>query len=228
MEKKHRILVFDTETTGKIPSVKSGETVYIHEYPYITQLSFIVYNTFMKQVEKKHDYYIKIPSNIIISPFINELTGITNEICETKGIDIVEAINIFYDEYMKCGCVIAHNIHFDIQMINIELQRNKEIILQKYPYCINIFNAIFEKLNGIAHYCTLRHGINICKIQVMSKENKPYNKWPKLCELYKHLFNEDLQGFHNSLFDVSACLRCYLKMRLNICMTDEDFNRIHQ
>jgi DNA polymerase III epsilon subunit-like protein len=38
-------------------------------------------------------------------------------------------------------------------------------------------------------------------------------KWPKLTELYEKLFGQLPAVSHNSLADVHACLRCYLKMR---------------
>ena len=42
----------------------------------------------------------------------------------------------------------------------------------------------------------------------------PSKKWPKLCELYGKLFDgATVDGLHNSMIDVLACLRCYLKMR---------------
>jgi DNA polymerase III epsilon subunit-like protein len=38
-------------------------------------------------------------------------------------------------------------------------------------------------------------------------------KWPKLTELHEKLFGELPAVSHNSMADVNACLRCYLKMR---------------
>lgn len=38
-------------------------------------------------------------------------------------------------------------------------------------------------------------------------------KWPKLTELHENLFGELPAVSHNSMADVHACLRCYLKMR---------------
>ena len=45
---------------------------------------------------------------------------------------------------------------------------------------------------------------------------KPRKKWPKLNELYEHLFpGQKVDGFHNSMIDVLACLRCFVKMKYN-------------
>ena len=236
MENRNRILVFDVETTGLLPKMhKNGEKPYLNEYPYILQLSFVLYNTLLKKIESKHDYYIKIPSDIIISEKITELTGITREIVDKKGVDIVEALDAFYTEYTKCGCVIGHNVDFDKTMIKVALQRNIEEINRKYPYCMNIFNLLYEQNMGIRSFCTMMSSIKLCAIKVeketpatqtsspttnaettttteVVKEKKTYNKWPKLAELHKHLFHEEATGLHNSMMDVLVCLKCYLKM----------------
>lgn len=233
MENRNRILVFDVETTGLLPKMhKNGEKPYLNEYPYILQLSFVLYNTLLKKIESKHDYYIKIPSDIIISEKITELTGITREISDKKGVNIVEALDAFYTEYTKCGCVIGHNVDFDKTMIKVELQRNIEEINRKYPYCMNLFNLLYEQNMGIRSYCTMLSSIKLCAIKVekepptqshiigpnteitkeITKEKKTYNKWPKLSELHKHLFHEEATGLHNSMMDVLVCLKCYVKM----------------
>lgn len=233
MENRNRILVFDVETTGLLPKMhKNGEKPYLNEYPYILQLSFVLYNTLLKKIESKHDYYIKIPSDIIISEKITELTGITREISDKKGVNIVEALDAFYTEYTKCGCVIGHNVDFDKTMIKVSLQRNIEEINRKYPYCMNIFNLLYEQNMGIRSFCTMMSSIKLCAIKVekepsyqqnniqpntettteVVKEKKTYNKWPKLSELHKHLFHEEATGLHNSMMDVLVCLKCYLKM----------------
>lgn len=44
-------------------------------------------------------------------------------------------------------------------------------------------------------------------------KKKTNYKWPKLTELHENLFGELPAVSHNSMADVHACLRCYLKMR---------------
>ena len=224
MENRNRILVFDVETTGLLPKLhKNGEKPYLNEYPHILQISFVLYNTLLKKIESTHDYYIKIPSDIIISEKITELTGITREICDNKGINIVDALDAFYTEYTKCWCVIGHNVDFDKTMVKVELQRNIEEINRKYPYCMNIFNLLYDHSMGIRTYCTMMSSIKICGIKVEQElktdnnsnvipKKRTYNKWPKLSELHKCLFNEEATGLHNSMTDVLVCLKCYLKI----------------
>ena len=64
----------------------------------------------------------------------------------------------------------------------------------------------------------MKQGTSLCNIELPSTtDGKPTKKkWPKLNELHNTLFpNEEVKGLHNSMVDVLACLRCYLKMRHN-------------
>jgi len=58
--------------------------------------------------------------------------------------------------------------------------------------------------------------MNMVTIDISSAtvpKKKTNYKWPKLTELHENLFGELPAVSHNSLADVHACLRCYLKMR---------------
>lgn len=189
------ILVFDVETTGLIPK----HTLDTDKMPYIIQLSFVLFNAKTLQIIKKYNSYIKI-KNIIIEDKIIELTGITNSICENRGISIIDAITELYNAYINCHCIIAHNLNFDRKMIEIEMIRNK----LTYP--------IFRN-NIIPLYCTMMESINICNITVDGKNGK-FKKFPKLVELYNQLFRYIPDNLHNSMVDVIVCLRCFLKIKM--------------
>lgn len=180
---KHRILVFDVETTGLLPKVSkvpkgpSDPTVptepteigattgsEIDLNPYIIQFSFILYNLQTRSIERKHDFYINPP--IDIPDKITEITGITKETCLKKGVPIMLALDCFYDCYSMCGAAIAHNMAFDSAMVRIEIDRNREEIDRAAHYCFNIFDATFEKTHGINRFCTMRFGTNICNIMI--------------------------------------------------------------
>lgn len=186
---KHRILVFDVETTGLLPKVSkvpmepkepaeptlyielgatAGGTVVppfgIDLNPYIIQFSFILYNLQTRSIERKHDFYINPP--IDIPDKITEITGITKETCVKKGVPIMLALDCFYDCYSMCGAAIAHNMAFDSAMVRIEIDRNREELDRVAHYCFNIFDATFEKTHGINRFCTMRFGTNICNIMI--------------------------------------------------------------
>lgn len=215
--RKRMILVFDVETTGLLPKKTrrkdSSNEVPIESYPYIIQLSFVLYDIIESRAVYTYDSYIKLPENIEIPDRVSELTSITKQICQEKGKSIIEVIESFYEAYMLAEVIVAHNIEFDEKMISIELQRNRQEILDKVPYCFTIFSKIYEKLKGVQRYCTMRNGVELCAIVVESKTTK---KWPRLSELHKKLFDVVPDGLHNSMVDVNACLKCYLKMRHGI------------
>jgi len=215
--RKRMILVFDVETTGLLPNKTrgkaSGNEVPIESYPYIIQLSFVLYDIIESTAVITYNSYIKIPENIEIPDRVSELTGINKQVCNENGKDIIEVIDKFYEAYMSAEVIVAHNIEFDEKMISIELQRNRQEFLNKAPYCFTIFSKTYETLKGIQRYCTMKNGTELCAITVESKTTK---KWPKLSELHQKLFDVVPDGLHNSMVDVNACLKCYLKMRHGI------------
>lgn len=218
---KNTILVFDVETSGLIPKRprNSIQTIPITEYPYIIQFSFILYDIKNEAIIECYDSFIKIPDNIQISDEITNLTGINNDMCKNEGKSIIEVIYAFYNAYKQCNSLIAHNIDFDKEMIMIEIERNRELIMSCVPDCFRLFQPMYERLNNIDKYCTMRNGINICNIILESKieGRPPRKKWPKLIELHMKLFDgEKIHGLHNSLIDVIVCLKCYLQMRYKI------------
>jgi DNA polymerase III alpha subunit (gram-positive type) len=219
MKKYRNVLVFDVETTGLIPKrdpiTKKMPT--LNEMPHIIQLSYIIYNIVDSQITKIYNSYIKLDENIKISEKITQLTGITQEKCDSSTVTINDALINFYNAYLSCDCIIAHNISFDSNMIKIEIERNYSKIEQRVPQILNLFNPIFEKIKNIETFCTMKESINICNIlKVDSKdETKKYKKFPTLKELYETLFRSTPTNLHNSLMDVLVCLRCFLRIKIH-------------
>ena len=214
-----RYLIFDVETTGLLPrSQKNGVVVPISEYPHILQISFAVYDITEKKIIREYDAYVKVAEDVVIPDEVTKLTGISREMVTEKGRSIVDVLEKFYEMYMFCHGLVAHNMEFDEKMILVELERNRERIMKVAPYCFHTFNNTFEKVHGIERFCTMKKGTDLCNIMVPSKlpNGKPRKKWPRLGELYQQLFpGENVEGFHNSMVDVLACLRCFMKMKFD-------------
>ena len=221
-----RVMIFDVETTGLIPKkVKGQPPPSLASLPHILQLSFIIFDTKTWRPVKSFDTYIRVESEIAISPFISELTGITREKCDSQGVPIAHALSEFYREFMQCDCFVAHNLEFDKEMIQIEMRRNSAQLAKNCPYVNLVFNAMYEKMHNIEIFCTMRVGRNICKIpfktqstnasHASSTSTSTSTKWksPKLSELYEFLFGEVPKNLHNSLVDTYVCLRCFVKLR---------------
>ena len=93
---------------------------------------------------------------------------------------------------------MGHNVSFDKRMLMVEGVRNK--------IHVNITDT----------YCTMKNGVDLCKIEKTSPTGEKYFKYPKLSELYIKLFNIEPKNTHNALVDILICLRCFCKMELNI------------
>ncbi len=226
-KKFRKILVFDVETTGLIPT---GEKVrkdipYINQMPFILQLSFIQYDILESNIIKKYDSYINIHPLIQIEPFITELTGITREKCDS-GVSIIEGLTEFYKAYMESDCVIAHNIKFDSTIILYEIERHFHSLVQQCPHILSLFDIRFNRVMDIFNCCTMKTSIDVCNIMVSRKTNpeKKYKKYPQLKELYYTLFQKEPENLHNSIVDVLYTLRCFLRMRIHHEIHDEKFD----
>jgi DNA polymerase III epsilon subunit-like protein len=213
----NKLLIFDTETTGLFPKNPSEEK------PYITQLSFIVYDLSTESIRSSFNSYIRIPDEVEIPEIVTEITGITKSHCLEKGIPIQEALAALYHASILCDTIIAHNIEFDIKMVSTEIERNLPS-LKSYPEIKDMFNP-----NRLAYYnikldCTMKLTVNACAILRITDKNYTYKKFPKLKETYEYLFKIPTpDNLHNSIIDVIVCLRCYLKIKYDKDITDERF-----
>jgi DNA polymerase III epsilon subunit-like protein len=212
------VMVFDTETTGllpKKPANASSTNVPLEEYPYITQMSFIVFDVKNYVVVHYYNAYIRIPSHIIISSEVEAITHITNEKLEMYGIDIKEALLELYKWYFKVKAVVAHNLYFDGKMVQTELRRHYKDMLYDTQEVIQLFNSAYAQYKNIVLYCTMLASHRACNIEIL-RNGTYYRKFPKLMELYEYLFGETPEDLHNSLVDSLVCLKCYLKFEHKI------------
>jgi DNA polymerase III epsilon subunit-like protein len=200
------VLIFDTETTGLInKSLLPLQYKDLALHPYITQLSAVLYDVDNQKVKKVFNTYIKIPAHVEIPEIVQKLTGITKEKCN-GGMEIGEALTKFYQMYLKCDAIAAHNMWFDSKMIRIECMRNQ------FPQMRDIF---YENVSSKPISCTMMKGMEFCGL----------NRFVKLSVLYELLFKEDANQFelHNSLVDTMVCLRCYLKIFCDKEISDAKF-----
>jgi DNA polymerase III epsilon subunit-like protein len=228
--KTDKALIFDVETTG-LPISKF--------IPHIIQLSCIIVNiertlnietkeqTVKYYIETQLDYYISIDKSVIIPEYITDLTGITREMCDLKGVNIVVALMEFYNYYKSCDYIVSHNIQFDSKMILLEIERNYQKLSEvgcENPFIL--FNTLYNRLNNKQIYCTMLNGKDFTNIYVEYKNSisckkclytpppQKFKKTPKLIELYKFLYPENPipENLHNALVDTTICMYCFIKM----------------
>ena len=202
-----KVLVFDTETTGL---QEKGASIYDKsKWPYIIQLSYILYDLSNNSALIKNNY-IKLDESVIISQESFNIHNISREILNERGINIVDALKEFNKYLNTCDIVVGHNISFDKRMIFVECFRHA---VKQYFTCYEGNEKIHKP-----EFCTMKNTTHYCKLERLSKTNHVYIKNPKLSELHLILFpNESLpNNLHNSLVDVAMTLRCYLKYVNNI------------
>jgi len=228
MHDPRRVLIFDTETTGLVPKTDHQKRLYpaLEEYPYMLQLCFVIYNLDTESIEQEYTEYIRVDDDVPILPIITQITGITRDMCTSRGVDVSDAMTAFYDAYRRCGVVVAHNIRFDKEVIKAEMERNHHAMVDRGCACpVALFHHVYMRIHGMSSVCTMLDGARIAKqlppsgaiSDPASDPSVPIRilpyKWPKLAELHRRLFGTVPEGLHDARVDVMACLRCFLELR---------------
>ena len=200
-----RILVIDTETTGLLPRSPSQ---HINEYPFIVQLSLRTYDT---STGKQTGQDIIVRPVVPIPAASTDIHGITEEIAREKGVPAKDALLLLALALDNTDVLVGHNLAFDTRVLQIELERNGLVNVLRRP--------------RLETYCTMIHGKPLCRITARNKgTGQHYIKYPKLSELYQHLFLAEVDGLHNAHADTAATLRCYLKMACAITHAPQDLD----
>ena len=204
-----KIMVFDTETTGLPP--KNRQCMDPAQWPYIIQLSYLVYDTDTDKIQDLKDVIISLGTHIPIPDESVAIHGITREMSIQRGTDIRIALFDFKSALMQCSKCVAHNLEFDTNMLQMEARRNQMSFFFPSPFC------------------TMLNSTDLCKLPSSSPAfaGKGY-KWPKLLELHEHLFQRIPKNAHNSKIDTIVTLRCYhmLVHKQDLCRTSREFRAL--
>lgn len=195
--KKMKVLVFDTETTG-LPIGRNPSITDTELWPFIIQISYILFDTDKNKIIECKDDIIKLDSSVEITEGSIAIHGITPKICERKGIPIKEALDKFNELLNQADRVVGHNVSFDKRMIMVESIRNK----MKQYFTINGDRK--------SECCTMKHFTETCGIEKINKNGNKYFKFPTLTELHNYFFNFTPKSTHDAMADVLICLRCYV------------------
>lgn len=204
-----KILVIDCETNG-LPLDWGKSPKEVDNWPRIIQYAWELFDETGTTI-KKAEYLIKPdgwiipdkeyfmakghsePEAIKAASFWTEHgyeTGISNLI----GEPIEKVLKEWVKAYNEADVLLAHNLNFDKSVVSAELIR-----------------AGIKVKGNIPGFCTKEEGELICKLP--SQFAGKY-KWPKLEELYRHLFGKDFEGAHDAACDIQACKECYLEIML--------------
>jgi DNA polymerase III epsilon subunit-like protein len=218
------VLIFDTETTGLSKSkIISPDT--LDMWPHIVQFSYILFDTETNKICKTNDFIIRLDPGVNIPDEASNIHGITNEISREKGTSIQDAMGHFFYHLQTADMLVGHNVSFDNNMLKVELLRI--IYNKKYPqYHISAYKRDLHYLTNFENvFCTMMETIELCKIETISRYGEKYNKYPRLSELHNKLFDTVPNMLHNSLVDILATLRCFMKLKYDRdLLTDETSN----
>jgi DNA polymerase III epsilon subunit-like protein len=215
-----RVLVFDTEATG-LPKTKIINPDALHLWPHIVQFSYLIYDTELNDVLVVGDNIVKVGAGINIPAESTAIHGITNQMSQTEGVSLSQALQGFFRDLQTADRLVGHNISFDVNLVIVELLR---MIYNPASNSGADVSANKNNLHQIANfkntYCTLQESINLCAIKAVTKLGKEYNKFPKLIELHQKLFRTIPNNLHNSLTDILVTLRCYVMMTGNVDLNE--------
>ena len=203
-----KLMIFDTETTG-LPKDRTVTKDNYHLWPRIVQLSYLIYDTDNNDINLIYDKIVKVDINI--SPESVKIHKITNEISNSKGVDIESVIFMFFHSLSYVDKLVGHNITFDLNMIKAELYRKLATYNDNDSKCVHHYLKMLDTINIS---CTMRENKKLCNI-VRTNASGEYLKYPTLMELHNHLFNTTPNNLHNSLNDILITLRCLVMINTN-------------
>jgi len=181
-------LFFDIETTG-LPGARNASIKDLDNWPRIVQLACLQYDNNQNLVSEEN--HIIKPEGFTIPGDAVRVHGITTEKALELGINLETTLQKFAELISESEIIIAHNIDFDAKIIGAEFLR------------AGINTVLFNK----QRFCTMKTTTELCKI------DGPYGyKWPKLSELYYHLFKNKIEDTHDAAVDVKACVECFFEL----------------
>jgi len=195
---EHMILFFDTETTG-LPNFKKPYDD--PTQPKMLQLGAIL-ATHDGDIIDSFASLVKIGDHYM-HPMAQAAHGISRDKANSEGIDPAEAFSRFYDMAMSAEVLACHNFNFDIKLIHITGHQVKDTL--------DDFDLMLDEISDLPYYCTMQSTIKFCNLPFPS--GRKGQKFPKLEELHRILFQEDFSGAHDAMADVTATVRCYFELK---------------
>tara|TARA_B110000503_G_scaffold133074_1_gene209997 strand:- start:31065 stop:35444 length:4380 start_codon:yes stop_codon:yes gene_type:complete len=184
-------LIFDTETTG-LPKKWNAPISDINNWPRCVQLAWQIHDNLGNCIESK-DFLIK-PDGYNIPYDSQKIHGISTELAEIDGHDLLEVLTQFNEAVKNSKFIIGHNVKFDLNIMGCEFYRLK---IKNNLEVSKILDTCYEKT---AILCEIPGG-----------RGGKY-KFPTLTELHSYLFSTSFADAHNATADVEATTRCFLEL----------------
>ena len=190
---KRKYMIFDVETNG-LPMKKSYDEYYcpkkikFYDTSRIIEIGYIICDR--DKIMKEYSSLIKPDGFDIKNTHIH---GITDKYARKEGIDMKEFLEIFKKDLKEIDSVVSHNIDFDSNVMLSEIYRYDEL-------------DIYDIFKTKKKYCTMK----------IAKKLYNLERYPKLKNLYKALFNKIYKQTHRALDDVVICKQIFFRLQLDI------------
>lgn len=184
-------IYFDTETTGlpnkKLPPAHPSQ-------PKLVQLAFIVCEN-EESVKASHSLLIQ-PDGWEIPEEVSKVHGITTEAAAQYGVPLKTAIELFMSYASRATRLIAHNVGFDVSLL-------------EYALCQSGRKDDVAILRKIPTYCTMEASRDLVALppteRMIAAGMTGHFKSPRLSEAFEFFTGQPLVGAHDALVDVEAC-----------------------
>jgi DNA polymerase III epsilon subunit-like protein len=191
---KGRYLFFDTETTG-LPVKRNESPQNLSNWPYIVQIAWMLVDEHGLQIANGSNI---IKQNVSISYQATAIHHITTEKMLREGVSPQTVYADFLESVENTEYIIAHNLEFDLPILECELLRN------------GFDNTVLKQKK---YFCTMKYGKELCRVYDRTGRRKN----PKLSELFGELYFSDstlqFEGLHSAAADMLVTYRCFMKMK---------------
>jgi DNA polymerase III epsilon subunit-like protein len=192
------ILLLDCESNGK-PLDYKAPMKNLENWPRVIQLAWQLVDQWGDKVISKGNYFIKPDGWTVPEEEFWITHGLTQERCMVEGIPIRLVLGHFVADIERAGVMVAHNLEFDLNCVGAEMLR--------YGY---------KSKNKPAKICTKEASTNYCKLKYNEKQKRypgQNYKWPKLLELFEHLWpGATRDQKHEAGDDVEILKLCFFEL----------------
>lgn len=189
------IVCLDTETTG-LPDWRNPSDA--PQQPHLVQLALILLSDDF--TEHAHVSLVIKPDGWTIPDDVAAIHGITTAEADRIGVPEKLAARLYASMVYTLGArPIGHNVKFDLRIMRIALLRS--------GYTKGQLDS-----RELDPFCTMTAAaplVNLPPTDKMKAAGFTKPKPPSLTECIRHFFGEELDGAHDAMVDVRACLRVY-------------------
>ncbi len=184
-------LIFDSETTG-LPRNKTAPITDLDNWPRLVQIAWQLHDR-KGGLISNHNYIVQ-PEGFDIPFKAEQVHGISTKRAIEEGDRLEKVLEIFIGDLTNTKALVGHNIDFDISILGAEFIRK------------NISPDAFLSLPKI-DTCTA--SIDFCKLPGGPGGRM---KMPRLTELYKKLFDQEMADAHDAAYDVEATAKSFFEL----------------